>query len=55
MTVAECDCNGYDLACNTVTGACVCESLGVSGEKCTNCTGDYGNGDADNICYGEES
>ena len=48
-----CDCNGYDLECDVVSGSCQCQSLGVSGENCTVCVGDYNHGDADNFCYGE--
>lgn len=53
LMYSVCDCNGYDLACDVVSGACVCQSLGVAGEKCTDCSGEYSNGDADNFCYGE--
>lgn len=48
---AECDCNGYDSECDVLTGACQCQALGVTGERCTNCSGDYASGYADNFCF----
>jgi len=49
VSLAECDCNGYNDVCDIRSGLCECRTQGVGGDHCTNCTGDYQYGNANNF------